>query len=245
MKKILNEWKRFLNEEVVGQTSDPTVVMYKVEPGDTETLIINKFKMTEEDYRRLNPEEFKGEGSTVKVKKLVDPCANFPEVTQDDLANAIEKRFDLSNLKQAMDYKSIAGDIAIKVFAHGKLPNKKPAEYGYKLANLDATDLGDMLQTRNKEQLKSLGKEVFIIELADLTGTESAKVFSKMPPVILAQDPTDDRVSLVKWDGKKFNKGTKKFTSAVAFTKAIVRQVDNMLKGIGGLEKVAKCAQKN
>jgi predicted DNA binding CopG/RHH family protein len=67
MKKILNEWKVFLNEEVVGQTSDPAVVIYKVERGDTETLIINKFGMTVDEYEKLNQEPFKGEGSTVKV----------------------------------------------------------------------------------------------------------------------------------------------------------------------------------
>jgi len=243
MKISINELRQMIREEVIASTDDPTVVMYKVESGDTETLIINKFKMTEEDYRRLNPEEFKGEGSTVKVKKLVDPCANFPEVTQDDLRDTLENRLDLSNLKQAMKYKSIAGDIAIKVFAYGKLPNKKPAEYGYKLANLDATDLGDMLQAMTKEQLKSLGKEIFVVELADLTGTESAKVFDKMPPAILAQDPSDDSVFLVKWDGEKFNKGTKKFASVVAFTKEIVAVVDDMFERFGGLEMIAKCAK--
>jgi hypothetical protein len=243
MKISINELRQMIREEVVASTDDPTVVMYKVEPGDTETLIINKFKMTEEDYRRLNPEEFKGEGSTVKVKKLVDPCDDFPEVTQDDLADAIEKRLDLSNLKQAMDYKSIAGKLSIKSFAHGKLPNKKPAEYGYNLALLDRSDLGDMLQARNKEQLKSLGKEIYVVEMSDLTGAESAKVFRKMPPVILAQDPTDDSVTLVKWDGKKFNKGTKKFVSTEAFTKAIVDLVDNMFERFGGLEMIAKCAK--
>ena len=63
--------------------------------------------------------------------------------------------------------------------------------------------------------------------------------------MILAQDTTDDSVefALVKWDGKKFNKGTKKFDSAVAFTKAIVNLVDDMFERFGGLEMVAKCAK--
>ena len=66
-----------------------------------------------------------------------------------------------------------------------------------------------------------------------------------MPPVILAQDTTDDSVTfvLVKWDGKKFNKGTKTFTSTEVFTKAIVNLVDDMFERFGGLEMVAKCAK--
>ena len=68
MKISINELRQMIREEVIASTDDPTVVMYKVESGDTETLIINKFKMTQEEYERLNPEPFKGEGSTVKVK---------------------------------------------------------------------------------------------------------------------------------------------------------------------------------
>lgn len=68
MKKILNEWKRFLNEEVIGQTDNPSIVIYRVEAGDTESTIMDKFRMSQQEYERLNPEPFKGEGSTVKVK---------------------------------------------------------------------------------------------------------------------------------------------------------------------------------
>tara|TARA_R100000234_G_scaffold22991_1_gene13012 strand:- start:1951 stop:2694 length:744 start_codon:yes stop_codon:yes gene_type:complete len=245
MKISINELRQMIREEVIASTDDPTVVMYKVEPGDTETLIINKFEMTEEDYRRLNPEEFKGEGSTVKVKKLVDPCKKFPDITEKELRDVIGERLDLSNLRRGLDYKSIAGDHAIKVFKYGKLPSGKDALYSYRVGIVSSekgkgVDLGDMLPDKLKNSLLKLGKQILVMKVFDQTGLESAKVFKETAPVIVAQNE-DDTFSFVQWDDKKFVKGQATFKTPVIITKAIINEVDKMLQPYGGLEMIVRC----
>ena len=79
MKISINELRQMIREEVVASTDDPAVVIYKVEQGDTETLIINKFGMTVDEYEQLNQEPFKGEGSTVKVR----PRGKMPKPAPD------------------------------------------------------------------------------------------------------------------------------------------------------------------
>ena len=236
IKNLLIEHKKskgYLKEEIVGQTKDPNVFLYRVETGETEGSISQKFNMSEEDYTRLNPEPFRGEGSTIKIIKRKGECEEYP-IDEEFLEKTLSK-LDYSNLKAGFEYKHIAGDVGFQYFKHGK-----GGVYGYMVGALDNTDFLSKLPEALAKQLKSLGGQINLLEFIDAPNTK-AKIFSKMPPVLLAVD--DGVASLIQWKGKQFAKGTKKFPSTLDFAKEIIKIIDQKLKPVGGLDRANKCLQ--
>tara|TARA_R110000824_G_scaffold367618_1_gene556811 strand:- start:456 stop:1196 length:741 start_codon:yes stop_codon:yes gene_type:complete len=238
IKDLLIEHKKatgLLKEELVGQTKDPSVLLYRVESGEAEGSVMQKFSMTEEDWTRLNPDPFRGEGSTVRVIKPRGECEDFPYDTDDEIEEALSN-LDFSNLGKALSYTHIAGDIASKYFKYGK-----NLQYGYIVASLEGSDLPGELPPRNLKQLESLGS-IVLVEFMHLPRSQ-VQILSKIPPIMLAHDPAGP-VQLVQWTGKRFAKGSKKFPSVLAFVKEVIKLIDSKLESVGGLERIHKCLQK-